>query len=189
MNMNGDIAELLGGELDTSNDPADIYEPIPPGWYTAMIENAEIKDTKAGNGKYLNIQFNIYGEQFDGRKIFTRINLANPNQKAVEIGARELAQLASACGLLRLADSAELLDRTLQIKVAVVDGLNGDKDNDVKGFKPVNDGTAPAAPVQQAATPAAQAAPPPPPMQAPAAPAPAPAQTPQAPKRKYPWER
>lgn len=140
----GDIADIIGGDVDTTTAQSADFQPIPPGWYTAMVEKSEIHPTKAGDGKYLKLQLAIVGEKFEGRKVFTNINLVNPNPKAVEIGAREIAQLGAACGLLRLSDSTELLDKVIQVKVAVREGRNGgDPDNEVKGYKAVT-GTVPA---------------------------------------------
>ncbi len=202
--MSGDISNLMGGYVDTSNVPEGSYSPLKPGWYPAMIEKAEVKDTRSGTGKYLSVQFGVLAEQYSGRKVFANINLVNPNPKAVEIGARELAQLGSACGLLRLGDSTELLDKVIQVRVSIK--KDDDSENEVKGYKAVEGGQhhAPAGavpPVQQPyPQPAAPGynqaavhvtpAPPPPPLGAPS-----PGQVEGAAQRaapavgKMPWER
>lgn len=157
----GDIADIFGEEgVDTSVAPPADFQPIPPGWYNAMVEKSEIHPTKAGDGKYLKLQLAIVGEKFEGRKVFTNINLVNPNPKAVEIGAREIAQLGAACGLLRLSDSTELLDKVIQVKVAVREGRNGgDPDNEVKGYKALSGAPAPAPVAKVAAAPETATAP------------------------------
>lgn len=156
----GDISDIIGGDVDTTTAQSADFQPIPPGWYNAMVEKSEIHPTKAGDGKYLKLQLAIVGEKFEGRKVFTNINLVNPNPKAVEIGAREIAQLGAACGLLRLSDSTELLDKVIQVKVAVREGRNGgDPDNEVKGYKALSGAPAPAPVAKVAAAPETATAP------------------------------
>lgn len=184
MSSMGDIADIFGEEgVDTSAAPPAEFQPLPPGWYPAMIEKAELHDTKAGDGKYLKLQLSVVGDQFAGRKVFANINLANPNPKAVEIGAREIAQLGAACGLLRLKDSTELLDKVVLVKLTVKTTQGRDPENEIKAYKSM-DGATPAAP-----SPAAAAAPKPAPAaaKAPATAKPSPAAA--GAKPKFPWER
>jgi hypothetical protein len=202
--MNGDIAALFGGDVDTSNVPESNYDALKPGWYPVMIEKAELKTTKSGTGRYLWLQLNVIDERHNGRKLFANINLVNPNPKAVEIGARELAQLGSACGLLRLGDSTELLDKVIQVRVSIK--KDDDSENEVKGYKAVEGGQhhapagavppvqrpypQPAAPGYNQAAVHVTPAPPPPPLGAPS-----PGQVEGAAQRaapavgKMPWER
>ena len=143
--MSHDISDALGGDFDAGSVPIPSYEPIPPGWYAAEIDKAEVRDTKAGTGKYLKLEMVILDEAHEGRRVFTQINLSNPNQQAVEIGQRELAALAMACGVPALRDSAELLQKQIGIKVKIKTEAGRDPDNVVSGYRPLTD-AAPAAP-------------------------------------------
>ena len=49
------------------------WEPLPDGWYEAMIVNADVKDTKAGTGQYIAVRFDITGPTHEGRVVFTNI--------------------------------------------------------------------------------------------------------------------
>ena len=114
---------------------AGAFDPIPAGWYTANIVSAELKDTKAGNGQYVKVRFDVTGPSYEGRVIWGQLNIKNPNPQAEQIGRQQLGDLARAIGLEKVSDSDQLVGGNLQIKVAVKkDEIYGDG-NDVKGFK------------------------------------------------------
>lgn len=156
--MSHDISEAIGGDFDAGSVPVPSYEPIPPGWYAAEIDKAEVKDTKAKTGKYLKLELVVIDEAHEGRRVFTQINLSNPNQQAVEIGQRELAALAMACGVPALRDSAELLQKQIGVKVKIKTEEGREPDNAVVGYRPLTD-AATAAPKPAAAKPKPAAAP------------------------------
>ena len=43
--------------------------------------------SQAGTGSYLNLTFEILDGNYKGRKVWSRLNLDNPNQQAVQIAA------------------------------------------------------------------------------------------------------
>lgn len=130
------------------------FEPIPEGWYQANIAGAELKQTKNGNGEYLAIRYDILGPQYQGRVIFGNVNLKNINSKAEEIGRRQLGDLMRACGLKNLQDSDQLLGHNVQIKVKVSEPRDGyDAQNQINGFKSLNESPKPAPTVSQKTTP------------------------------------
>ena len=158
--MSNDISQALGGDFDAGSVPAPNYEPLPAGWYAAEIDAAAVKDTKAKTGKYLKLEFVVLDEPHAGRRLFTQINLSNPNPKAVEIGQRELAGLAVACGITALRDSAELLQKRIGVKVKIKTDEGYKPDNAVCGFRSLTTAAPAAAPAAPKAKPAAaQAAP------------------------------
>ena len=146
-----DIAEIMGGDFATDSVPAASgFDPLPPGWYPVEIEKAEVKQNKAKNGAYLWLQMTTIGQDYNGRKLFARVTLANPNATAVEIGHRELAAIGVALGLPTIGSSEQVIGGQLQVKVAVrpAEGTN-DADNEIKGYKALGEGTA--APAAKAA--------------------------------------
>jgi len=168
----GNIQDVFGGhEFDCNQvDPAQAYEPLAAGWYNAMVAEAEVKATKKGDGHYLKLTLQVFDTQtgqLSNRKVFSNINLRNPNPKCEEIGQRELSALGHATGTLRVTDTADLVNKTCQIKVAVTNDEQYGPGNEVKGFKPL-EGAQAAAPAGQPAAAAPAAAPAP---AAPAAPA------------------
>ena len=61
------------------------FEAIPAGKYTAVITDSEMRETKTGNGQYLWLEFEIIGGDHKGRKLWSRLNLVNPNPDAVRM--------------------------------------------------------------------------------------------------------
>ncbi len=154
----------LGETFNTENLPEDQgnFEPIPAGWYTATIGEADLRDTKAGTGQYVSVRYNITGPTHEGRVVFGNLNIRNPNPKAEEIGRQQLGSIMRAIGLPSVQDTDQLIGGNLQIKVSIQKSEEyGDK-NEVKGFKAIDGARPPVAsePAQQAAQPAAAAAPP-----------------------------
>ncbi len=143
----------------TTVDPDTGFDPVPAGDYTAMIIDSEIKPTKAGNGMYLQLVWQVCDGQFSGRRIWDRINIQNPNQVAEEIGKKQLSSICHAVGVLRVIDSAELHDRPCSIKVTVKPGENGYlPSNEVKAYRSLTGDQPPPAVAARASAPAPAAA-------------------------------
>jgi hypothetical protein len=130
------------------------FEPLPAGWYTAKITNAEVKPTKAGTGKYISVRFDILGPTHQGRVVFTNLNTRNPNPKAEEIGRQQLGDIMRAIGIGKLTDTDQLIGGDLSIKLAVRNDEQYGNSNDVKAFKAIEGSTMP---TPQAAAPVAAA--------------------------------
>ena len=142
------------------------FEPLPAGWYTATITQAELKDTKAGTGQYIKLRYDITGPSHEGRVVFGNLNIKNPNPKAEEIGRADLGEIMRAIGLAKVTDTDQLIGGSLQIKLEIRQQEGYEPSNDVKGYKATS-GSVPtpaaaSAPAQAAAAPAAsgKAAPP-----------------------------
>lgn len=69
--------------------PLKSFDAIPAGTYEAVIAESEMKPTKSGTGSYLELTIEIISGDYQGRRVWARLNLANPNVKAVEIARRE----------------------------------------------------------------------------------------------------
>ncbi len=142
-----DISEVMGGNFDTNSvPPAEAFEVLPAGWYPVKIDNAEVKDTKRNDGKILSLEMTVIGDKFSGRKLWPRINLQNPSQKATEIGMRELAGLGLACGLATISDSSEFIDKDLEVKVKVRAEEGREPDNQIVAYRTLANASVPADP-------------------------------------------
>src|SRR5690554_5309911 len=88
---------FLGQTFNAQELPQDqgSFDPIPAGWYTATIAGAELRQTKAGTGEYIAVQYNVTGPSHEGRVMFGNLNIRNPNPKAEEIGMRQLGGIRS----------------------------------------------------------------------------------------------
>lgn len=133
-------------------------DPIPAGWYTAIITESEVKDTKAGNGKYIKLRFDVVGPTHQGRVVFTNLNIRNQNPKAEEIGHQKLGQLMAATGIESLSDTDQFIGQTAAIKVSIRKSDEYGDQNEVKAYKSPNGSTAPA-PAATASAPAASVPP------------------------------
>jgi hypothetical protein len=136
--------------LSQSFDVADLpqssggnFEPLPAGWYSVTIAGAELKNTKAGNGQFIAVRYDVTGPTHQGRVVFGNLNIQNPNPKAEEIGRQQLGELMRAIGLAKVTDTDQLIGGNLQIKLDIKrDEQYGDK-NEVRGFKAVSGGALP----------------------------------------------
>lgn len=133
MNLNFDANQV---------DPTPQYGVIPAGEYEVIITESEQKETARGDGSYLSLMLEIQSGEFQGRKLFDRLNLDNPNRKAVEIAQRTLSQICHATGVLQVKDSSELHYKPLVAVVKVrperedpVTGKFYDQSNEIKEYK------------------------------------------------------
>ncbi len=125
-------------DLSTYNihevEPMGNFEALPADWYKCVITSAEQKPNSKKTGAYLELRIEVIDGQYQGRLVFDRLNLINPNSVAVDIARRSLASIAQAISV-DVKDSVELLDKPLMVKLAVRPAENGyDASNEVKGY-------------------------------------------------------
>lgn len=125
----------LNGFDASSVEPSRSFEPLPEGKYEAVITESEMKETRAGNGRYLALTLEIVGGDHAGRRLWDRLNLENPNEKAVDIAKATLSAICRALGILKPKDSAELHNKPLVVRVALRRDENGETRNDIKGYE------------------------------------------------------
>ena len=142
-------------ELPVGN--AGNFEPLPAGWYTCTISQAELKDTKAGNGQYIKLRYDITGPSHQGRVVFGNLNIKNANPKAEEIGRQQLGEIMRAIGLAKVADTDQLIGGQISIKLDIKQDAQYGASNEVRGFKSVSGSVAPTAIAAPASAPAAAA--------------------------------
>ena len=168
----------LNGTFDaTGVSPAEPLEVLPPGKYLAQIIQSDMQVTKAGNGQFLRLVFEVLEGQYARRRIFDQLNLVNSNERTVEIARRQLSTICHAVAQMQVTDSEQLhfkpLVITLKVEPAGPDkhGTHREARNRVAGYSPAKEGTGvTAAPPRPAApAPHSAAAGPPPATQPPAA--------------------
>ena len=121
--------------IDTLPQSENKFSPLPPGWYHANITGAELKSTKAGNGQYIAVRYDITGPTHQGRVVFGNLNIKNPNPKAEEIGRQQLGEIMRAIGLAKVTDTDQLIGGSLQIKLDISQQEGYDPRNEVRAFK------------------------------------------------------
>ncbi len=119
-------------------EPSSSFDPIPAGWYQAIISNSEMKATRDGYGEYLSLTLQIIEGQHENRLVFARLNLKNANDKAVDIARKDLAAICRAVGVMSPQASEQLHDIPLMIKVKVRPASGEyEASNDIGGYKAV----------------------------------------------------
>lgn len=123
------------------------FEALPAGWYKVLMESSEMKPTKtnAADGScYLECKYKILDGVHSGKNVSGRLNLRNSNPQAQEIAYKQLSAICHATGVLQVADSAQLHNIPLQIKLKLREArkeLNA-QGNVIKEYEPSNDITA-----------------------------------------------
>ncbi len=147
------MATLAG--FDASQvEPQKAFDPLPNGEYLAIITGSEMKPTKDGKGEYLNLTYEVIDGPHKNRKVWSRHNLKNSNEKAVQIAQGELSAICRAAGILKPNVSVELHNMPMLLKVVVKPNkMTGEVSNDVKGWK-AKGGQAPAGSAPAAGGPA-----------------------------------
>ena len=117
-------------------DPSVGFEPVPAGKYLAAITDSEMKDTKSGSGKYLQLTFQVIEGEYKNRLLWARLNLQNANPTAVKIARAELSAICRAVGVMTPKDSVELHNLPLQITVKLTKRQDtGEMANEIKGYE------------------------------------------------------
>lgn len=153
---------FLGQTFDTNELPqgnSGTYAPLPEGNYNATITQAELKDTNDKTGQYIKLRLDITGPSHQGRVIFSNLNIKNASAKAEEIGRQQLGDIMRAIGLAKVNDTDQLIGGNVNIKLSIRDKRTDEKtgktyeaSNEVKAYRAINGGAAPAF---QASAPAA----------------------------------
>ena len=113
--------------------------PLPNGVYHAQVEEAEARETNDGSGMFVQVQFNVVGENMNGRKFWENFNVKNSSEKAQQIGLGRLKQLIVASGTTPglLTDPSELVGLEMNCKLKVVSEEGYEDKNKVVSFLPV----------------------------------------------------
>ena len=134
------MANLKTLQMPEAVEPQQNFSALDPGRYEVIITDSELKETKAGTGQYLQLTFEVVGNSAKGRKLWTRLNVSNPNKTAEEIAFRELAAICQLTGVAwPLDDSEDLHNIPLMVDVVqVLNPVNESIGNKIKGYAPSN---------------------------------------------------
>lgn len=127
--------------------PNAALEALPSGMYPVMITKSEEKPTRSGNGSYIEFEMTIQQGEYQGRKVFDRLNIKNPNQQAVDIAYSTLSAICHVTGRLNITATEQLHGVPFVAVVAKVvrsdlpppaPGEQPQYSNEVKGYKDIN---------------------------------------------------
>ena len=158
------MANLNNLGLDPNVAEASGFKLIQPGKYRAVIISDDLKDTNKGDGKKLEVVFQLIDQPNKGHEIKTNLNIINPSSKAQAIGQGQLKRL---CNLTKVeyppADTRKMYGIPMIIDVDFGEEFESKnnpgkmlKSNEIKGFYP--DSGAPVAPQPAQAQPSQAAA-------------------------------
>lgn len=128
--------------LDMEKEYGGGFEPLPCIDVLTTISSAEIKNTKAGDGKYVKCSFKVISDEYNGRIIFVNYNIKNNNPVAVEIGMGEMKRMMQACGITsQHPELKDLMDKKVCLKLGLSKTKNDkdEYDNVVKKYKPASE--------------------------------------------------
>ena len=132
----------LFNPLDKSQDIS--FQVLPEGDYLCRGKNSILKDTKKGDGRYLQLNLEIVEGDFAGELITDRFNLDNPNQLAVRIAKSALYKYCEAIGVVEQFNPLahivpELYGKLVWVSVSIQKAPAGSSYGDsqkIKGYKP-----------------------------------------------------
>ena len=101
----------------TEVEPSIGFDVIPAGKYNAVITDSDMKKTRSGSGRYLQLEFVIIEGEYKNRKLWARLNVENSNAEAVRIARADLSAICRAINVLKPKDSVELHNLPLEITV------------------------------------------------------------------------
>lgn len=119
------LASVFGSGFDVNTvEPQGDFDILPPGKYLIQIDKAEVKQTKKGDGHYIEFALTILDGPAKNRKLWDRINIENPSQQCVAIGLRQLSALGRAVGIQIVSSEDQFLGKTCIASVRVKDNQN-----------------------------------------------------------------
>lgn len=105
----------LRGFFDPNAEANSGIEVLPEGVYTVKVTSGDWKETKSGNGRYLQMNMAIVDGPHQGSVIIDRFNLDNPSREAVKIAQGQLKALADAIGVRDPKDTTDLMNVRFQL--------------------------------------------------------------------------
>lgn len=133
--------DFFANGLDLSDASAN-QGGVDPGEHEVTVKNAELKVTKSGTGRYINVDFITN----NGQHIFHMFNIVNENPKAVMIGRNQLKAFLTCAGYAdpnNLKDVWDLINLKCIVKVKMEESTAfGDKPK-ITVFKPLTKASLP----------------------------------------------
>jgi hypothetical protein len=101
------------------------FDPVPAGNYQMQVIESSIEDTKSGTGQMLVLVEEIIDGQYQGRRIYDRLNIQNENPDAQRIAQRALADLCLQIGISQIDNSEDLHFKPFIGKVTITTDKSG----------------------------------------------------------------
>ena len=122
-------------KFDASNVPAHAAAALlAPGAYEARIIEADLRPVRSGDGRALQIAFELTDPQHCGRIVWARLHVETRNAHVQQIARQELAALCRAVGVASLTDTRDLLHKHARITLGIRRRDDGDTTNVVRAY-------------------------------------------------------
>jgi len=115
----------FGFDPNEYKDQVNNFSPVPRGIYKLKAIEAEEFDTRAGDGTYIRVVFEVVDGDYARRKIFQNFNINNPSEQAQDIGRGQVYAWRMACNRPTAEDSDQLLEIPFMGAVDVEEGKGG----------------------------------------------------------------
>lgn len=107
-------------------DPSTVEEtsansPLPDGSYRVIVDNVELKPTKAGTGEMIVVTYKVLAGQHKGRLVWSHFNYKNKSEKAQNIGRAQLKRFLASVGVTTALETEADFHRATKDKVLIID--------------------------------------------------------------------
>ncbi len=122
-------------KFDASKIPAHAAAALlAPGAYEARIIEADLRPVRSGDGRALQIAFELTAPEHLGRIVWARLHIETRNIHVQQIAQQELAALCHALGIKSLTDTREMLGKHARITLGIRRRDDGDSANVVRAY-------------------------------------------------------
>lgn len=59
-------------------EPSQEFQPLPEGKYEAVISDSDVKSTRNGSGRYVQLEFEVVSGEHKGRRVWGRTTSRTP---------------------------------------------------------------------------------------------------------------
>ena len=112
------------------------YTALPEGQYLVEITQSLYKQTKAGDGNYLEFEYTVLDGDLKGSLHWDRLCLEHPSSKATKRAQAALSAICHAVGVLNFQDTIELHHLPFVITVKNKTDTEGRTSAEVAGYAP-----------------------------------------------------
>ena len=120
----------------TQVKPLAEYTVLPEGQYLVEITQSLYKQTKAGDGNYLELEYTVIDGELKGSLHWDRLCLEHPSPKAMKRANAALSAICHAVGLMHFQDTIELHHLPFMVTVKNRVDTEGRVTAEIAGYAP-----------------------------------------------------
>ena len=128
------------GSLDfdaTNVEPSAPLDVVPAGKYPCRISQTEIKETKSGTGRYLQLTLDLIEGPFKGTSCSTGSISGTATPRPRRSPSKTLSAICHAVGVLKVRNHEEFRNKVVQVKVTTRNDPQYGESNEVKGYEAI----------------------------------------------------